>query len=167
MALETGDVENRLATIERGLSELSQLPPGAEKPARALFESLLDLYGLTLTTLAAALTRTTEGVAAFDQLADTEPVRAVLLLHGLHPVPTEKRARRAVDRMRPEILSHGCHLGPVEISAGVLRVWLHGRDAPVMSTILRNAILDAAPDLGDTIIEVSAADDPAGERLSA
>ena len=91
----------------------------------------------------------------------------MLLLHGLHPIAVEKRARRAVDRIRPEILARGCHLGPVEITSGVLRVCLYGKDAPAVATMLRNGIFDAAPDLKDVLIELTGADDVAAQRMSA
>lgn len=138
-----------------------------EKPARALFESLLNLHGLAFSGLAAALTRTTDGAAEFERLADTEPLRAILLLHGLHPIAAEKRARRAVDRMRPEILSRGCHLGPVEIMAGVLRVRLHGSDAHVLRPLLQNAIFDSAPDISDVLIEISGVEEAEPQRINA
>lgn len=149
-----------LSAIDQAVSELSRLPPSAAQVVRPVLDSIIALHGQALAWLIAGITRTADGAAELEKLAEQEPLRAVLLLHGLHPVPVEKRARRAIDRVRPDILVQGCHLGPAEITSGVLRVRLHGEKAREVRNVLEQAVLDSAPDLADLYIDIVGANGP-------
>jgi hypothetical protein len=87
-------------------------------------------------------------------LCDDPLVVSLLLLHGLHPVPTEERVTHAIDRLRRAI---GPGAGTIEVSApdaaGSLKVRLSGdwRASPIppsgIEAALRRAIEEAAPEL--------------------
>lgn len=149
-----------LSAIDQAAAELSRLSPAATQVVRPVLDSIIALHGRALATLIAGMTRTADDAAEFEKLAEREPLRAILLLHGLHPVPVEKRARRAIERIRPDILVQGCHLGPAEITSGILRVRLHGEKAGEARSVLEQAILDSAPDLADIWIDIAGANGP-------
>jgi hypothetical protein len=95
---------------------------GARDAARELLELVLDLHGLALVRAMAIVTSAGGGKELAERLARDEQVRAVLLLHGLHPEPFEERVRKAVECLRPELESLGCRMRLVEVRAAT--AWL-------------------------------------------
>ncbi len=132
--------------------------PVAREPARELIELLLDLHTLALTRITAALAD--RDPALLDGLAADERVRAVLLLHGLHPDALEKRVCASLERLRPGLAARGWRAEVVHVSATAARVRAEqiGSNArPSEAIVLRReieaAIVEAAPDLEELAID--------------
>jgi len=85
-------------------------------------------------------------------------VSAVLLLHDLHPLGLEERARAAVERARSHLAVEGCTVELLSVEGGIVRVRLdrslgHHATAEEVRTALRDAVLGEAPDVAEVRIE--------------
>ncbi len=155
------DLDQALVRLEELIETLNANPDPAREMARELLSLVLDLHGIGLARLMAIVSNTEGGAAIMARLVENEQVRAMLLLHGLHPDGLETRVRRAVDRLRPHLGVHGLHLSVVEIARGTVRLRI-GRSAsgsiqpPVMLTLpaeIENAVAEAAPDAEAILID--------------
>lgn len=154
-------VEESVRRIEELIGALDALPdPASREPARALLEVVLNLHALALARITSTIAASAHGPALLKHLSDDEPVRAVLLLHGLHPETVEERVGKAVEELRPRLAAHGLGAKLVLSSASLARVrvrWINDGPARHDPAMLRQeieaAIIEAAPDLETLQIE--------------
>ena len=64
------------------MARLIRLPP--RRPVKPV-SLVLDLHGIGLARLLAVIARSDEGETLVARLIDDDHIRAMLLLHGLHP----------------------------------------------------------------------------------
>jgi Fe-S cluster biogenesis protein NfuA len=156
-------------TLREGLRRLEELivsldsypDPAASEPARELVSLVLDLHGIGLAALMAIVAKADRDGAILAQLVENEKVRAMLLLHGLHPDDLETRVRRAVERLRPHLGVHGLRLEVAGIDKGTVRLSLWGdggavADGPLLWSLpgeIEAAIVETAPDVEEVVIE--------------
>lgn len=158
------ELERRVQRVDALVRELEALPDErARRTAVEAFRALLDLHG-------EALGRVLElaGGGAADALAADPVVGALLMLHGLHPVPLEQRVQRALDGVRPYLGSHGGGVEVLGVHDGVVRLRLEGtcHGCPSSTATLRSAIeraiLEGAPDVAGIEVEGVVEPPPAG-----
>jgi Fe-S cluster biogenesis protein NfuA/nitrite reductase/ring-hydroxylating ferredoxin subunit len=147
------DARERVARIEVLLEEVETLAdPAARATATELVQALLELYGEGLARVVAQVAAGDDGELA-EALADDELVAHLLLLHGLHPVPLERRVREALEGVSPYLESHGGGVELLGVEEGVVRLALQGScsGCPSSTATLKLAIEDAihkaAPDV--------------------
>jgi hypothetical protein len=155
-------LEQALVRLEQLIEALNTSPgaPGRE-PARELVSLVLDLHGIGLARLMAIVSNTEGGAAIVARFLKDEQVRALLLLHGLHPDGLETRVRQAVDRLRPHLGVLGLRLFVVEVTKGAVRLRVERSstgaiDALALLTLpaeIENAVAEAAPDAEAVSIE--------------
>ncbi len=153
------EADEALRRIEALIETLETLPdPAARRPARELLEVVLDLHGLALVRVASIIAGEPGGDALLSRLAEDAHVRAVLLLHGLHPDAIEVRVRHAVAELVRELAGKGVRLRVVAVSPTSARLAVQRDpgavklDAPLRQRI-EAAIVDAAPELEELIID--------------
>ncbi|WP_086847599.1 NifU family protein [Amycolatopsis kentuckyensis] len=121
------------------------------RPAEEIVRQLTDLYGEGLARIVGTLREhDPESVGA---IAADDVVAGLLALHDLHPLDTQARVRRALDRIRPQVGTVG-YLGTDD---GVVRLSLgasRGCSSAARATV-ETAVRDAAPEL--TGVEIVAA----------
>jgi Fe-S cluster biogenesis protein NfuA len=161
-SLDKQGLHQSLRRLEELIGVLEAQPEAAaSESARELISLILNLHGLGLAKLMAILTKAEGGATTIAQLIEDDQVRAMLLLHGLHPDDLETRVHRAVDRLRPHLGVHGLRLEILEIARGVvqLRLKVTGGAAVKASTLwtlpgeIEDAIVEAAPDVDRVVIE--------------
>ena len=142
-----------VARVESLLDELETVADGpARDTATALVQALLDLYGEGLARIVDRVAERDDGTLA-EALGGDELVAPLLMLHGLHPVPLDRRVHEALAEVRPYLESHGGGVELVGIDAGVVRLQLQGScsGCPSSALTLRHgieeAIYRAAPDV--------------------
>jgi hypothetical protein len=148
-------VEDLIAALDGSCDAASR------EPARRLIELVLDLHGLALARLMSAVSTAAGGDAIVERLIEDEHVRAVLLLHGLHPDNFATRLHSAVERLRPHLGVQGVTLRVSQVDGRKVRLRLDvddgvkGRFALLWSLRreVEDAILDAAPDLESLMVE--------------
>ena len=155
------DVRKAARRLGELIEALDKHPdPAASGPARELVALVLDLHALGLARLMAVLGRADGREAIIARLLEDEHVRALLLLHGLHPEDMETRVRRCAERLRPHLGVHGLRLEVIDVAGGTVRVRVHGADAGIRAPLLwtlpgeiEDAIVEAAPDAERIVVE--------------
>lgn len=167
MVADTGarrDLDRRVRRADALVRELEALPDeGARRSAVEAFRALLDLHGEALERLVELV-----GPDVAARLAADPAVGGLLLLHGLHPVPFERRVQAALDGVRPYLGSHGGGVQVVEARDGVVRLRLEGTchgcpsSTATLEHAIERAILDGVPDVATIHVEGVAEAPPAG-----
>ncbi|MFJ8467234.1 NifU family protein [Streptomyces swartbergensis] len=141
------DVEARLARLDEVLEGLEPLPGAATEAVRLLTE----VYG---EALARVLDEADQQLA--ERLADDELLGHLLVLHDIHPEPPERRAARAVERLRPAVRERGGDVEWAGVEGQVGRVRLKtgggcgsgcGGGGSDVTDAVREAVLAVAPEL--------------------
>lgn len=148
--------------IQRLTAELERQPdPALRRLAEDLAASVLELHGEGLERLLATLDDD-----ARERLAEDGVVSSLLMIHGLHPVPVEKRVLRALDQVRPYMESHGGNVELLGVEDGVVRLRLVGScdgcaaSASTLELAVEKAIQEEAPDVLGMFVEGAAAAAP-------
>jgi hypothetical protein len=155
---DSSALEGSLLRVEALIAALDRMPdPAAREPARDLLDLVLELHTLGLARIIAMVAEAPGGVALLDRMAEDPQIRAILLLHGLHPQEAETRIRAALDRLRPDWALRGIGVRLRQVTGGIARVLATASgNGPVDRAALRSeieaAIVEAAPDLDDIVI---------------
>jgi hypothetical protein len=157
---EVPDLTEVGSRIEELLQELlSAADPAVSHRAEELVRLLMELYGGALERVVGMVGEQGEvGRALLTRLTSDELLTSLLVLHDLHPVPTEERVQIVLDRLGPELgLGTGAELLGVDDS-GVARIRPGpGCDGSPLSGAARLAlergIDEAAPEVGGIAVE--------------
>ncbi|WP_181803716.1 NifU family protein [Streptomyces shenzhenensis] len=146
-------VEARLARLDALLESLESVPGPAGGSAVEAVRLLTEVYG---EALARVLDHADPQVVR--HLADDELLDHLMVLHDIHPDPPERRAARAVERLRPAVRERGGDVEWAGVEDEVGRVRLDtgdgcgsgcGGGTREMTDAVREAVLAAAPELAD------------------
>ncbi|MFI6810112.1 NifU family protein [Streptomyces luteogriseus] len=146
------DVEARLARLDQALDSLESVPGPTTRTATEAVALLTEVYG---EALARVMDRADERLA--ERLAEDELLGHLLVLHDIHPEPAERRAARAVERLRPAVQERGGDVEWAGVEGQVARVRLTtggggcgsgcGGGGDEVTDAVRAAVLAAAPEL--------------------
>ncbi|MFF6981846.1 NifU family protein [Streptomyces sp. NPDC008343] len=157
------DVEARLARLDELLAGLESAPGPTTRSATEAVGLLTEIYGEAL----ARVMDHADGQLA-ERLADDELLGHLLVLHDVHPEPAERRAARAVERLRPAVQERGGDVEWAGVEGQVARVRMTsgggcgsgcGAGAMDVTDAVREAVLAVAPEL--TAVEPLTAAAPA------
>ncbi|MGW1608382.1 NifU family protein [Streptomyces sp. NPDC002285] len=157
------DVEARLARLDELLAGLESAPGPTTRSATEAVGLLTEVYGEAL----ARVMDHADGQLA-ERLADDELLGHLLVLHDVHPEPAERRAARAVERLRPAVQERGGDVEWAGVEGQVARVRMKagggcgsgcGAGALDVTDAVREAVLAVAPEL--TAVEPLTAAAPA------
>jgi Fe-S cluster biogenesis protein NfuA len=145
--------------VERLLGEIeSSAGPPTWARVEELVRALLELQREGLARVLELVSVGGEGSATLSALADDELVSSLLLLHGLHPLPTAERVRRALVELRPHLESHAAEVELLDVgSDGATRLRVSGISGCAGSAIehaVRRAVQEAAPEVTRLDIEL-------------
>jgi hypothetical protein len=175
-----GEERELLGTGERVAQLLEEVRATAGPPTwqrvEELVQRLLQLYGAGLERVlrhAAALEREPGALAA--RLEGDALASSLLLLHGLHPAPTDARVERALVGARARLGLAGLELvaveadGTVRVRATATATATPTATATATATALARAIertvVEAAPEVTRVVVEGLPAAPPAREPL--
>ncbi|MFE5813737.1 NifU family protein [Streptomyces sp. NPDC056479] len=145
------EVEARLARLDELLAGLESAPGPTTRSATEAVRLLTEVYG---EALARVLDHADGQLAA--HLTGDELLGHLLVLHDIHPEPTELRAARAVERLRPAVRERGGDVewAGVEGDVALVRVTSGGGCASgcgsaggEVTAAIREAVLAVAPEL--------------------
>jgi Fe-S cluster biogenesis protein NfuA len=148
--------EELLCRLNELLEQLERVPGPAGRLAMDAVTALSELYGTALARVMALVDGEPRipGVLAEDEL-----LRHLLVLHGIHPLPTADRVARALDSLR----SHGGALVLDSIDGGVARIVMPagcaggcGPEPDVLREAIASCVLSAAPELSDVEVRQEA-----------
>jgi hypothetical protein len=158
---QDADFEQRFARVEGLLAELSHSQdPLVERATREILATVLELHRRGLERVLEIAARDS---SAREALAVDPRVSAMLLLHGLHPIPLAERISRTLGTLRDRYRSK---LDSVDFEAlGEAQVVV--RVVPAASACqstratlkkdLEDALIAAAPDVQSLLVEFSEA----------
>ena len=145
----------RIAQLESQLAQLEASPQSALRElALEALTGVLQLYG---DGLARILELAPQAAASLSQ---DELVGALLLLHGLHPIPLHERVESALASVRPYLATHGGDVDLIRVSDGIAHVRLQGTcngcpsSEATLKSAIEKAIFQAAPEV--TTVEAEA-----------
>ncbi|HET7623692.1 MAG TPA: NifU family protein [Verrucomicrobiae bacterium] len=146
--------------IQELIGQIEAMPnPAARALLQECVQSLLSLYGEGLGRALEIVRNDFAGKTILDQFAEDEILRALLLVHGLHPVSLDGRLRGALEKVRPYMKSHGGNVELISLENDFARLRLEGacKSCPASSVTLelavRHAIEEACPDLAGFEVE--------------
>lgn len=148
--LDDTAVQERLARLDELLGQVEQIPGRAGELALDAVSALAAVYGEALARVTAYASGAPGAVEAIvgDELLDH-----LLVLHGIHPDPVERRVARVIDELRPAVQQRGGDVGLVGIAQGVATVRLStsgcGSSSAGVEEAVREAVLAVAPELSE------------------
>ncbi len=123
-------------------------------------EVVLSFYGHGILRILNALKiKETEGKKAKQALLADPGISALLLIHGLHPVPLAERLQQALDKVRPYMESHGGNVELVSLEDDHATLHLRGHcetcpsSTVTLELAVRAALEEACPDLAGFDVE--------------
>ena len=130
-------------------------------PDRAARAAAIELVQAVMSLHATALERIVEIAGAsspetLQAMARDDIVSRVLVLHGLHPDDFGTRLGRALDALERHFDSRGAHLEVLETGTERVRVRFTAKRpgaGPAARELIEDAIYEAAPEVGDLVIE--------------
>lgn len=141
-----GTVAGLLSRLDETLERLERTPGATAGTALEAVTMLTEVYGEALSRMMAHV----PGDAA-PALVEDDLVGHLLVLHGLHPEPVERRVARTLERLRPDLKRRGLDAELVGVEGGAARVALAGKaggcGAGAAEEAVREAVLAAAPEL--------------------
>jgi hypothetical protein len=158
---EDASFEQRFSRVEGLLAELAHASdPLLERATREVLATVLELHrrGLDrMLEIAARASDTREALAADPR------VSAMLLLHGLHPIPLSERVSRTLGTLRERYRSKVEQIDFEENAGNALLVRVVPTSSACQSTRetlkkdLEAALIAAAPDVASLVIELQEA----------
>jgi hypothetical protein len=137
--------------IEELVQKVNALPdPESRNVALELVLAIMDLHASGLERALDIIWAREDGQRAIDALGQDPAVSTLLILHDLHPLDLETRARKALER--PEFAAANAKV--ISVVDGVVRVQTDAR--PQLRQTLEAALTDAAPDAAQVVIEETA-----------
>jgi Fe-S cluster biogenesis protein NfuA len=148
----------RLESLIQGIEHFQDAEARAH--TKEIVQALLDMHGVGLGKVLEHVADAGEvGLTIIDGLARDELVSSLLLLYGLHPLDIETRVRQALDKVGPQLRSHGGSVELLSITEGVVRLRMLGScdDCPSSAITLKSSIEEAiyekAPDVIAIVVE--------------
>jgi Fe-S cluster biogenesis protein NfuA/nitrite reductase/ring-hydroxylating ferredoxin subunit len=128
--------------------------------ADELVRQLVSLYGDGLAQIVGLLHAEGQpGEQLLARLAGDPLVESLLLVHDLHPLDTDARIQRALDRVRPYLGSHAGGVEYLGVRDGVARLRLEGSchgcpsSTATVQLAIEGAVLEAAPEVSEVVVE--------------
>jgi hypothetical protein len=145
-------LEQLLAALEEGRDRQ------ARECARELLQLVLDLHGAGFGRMQAIIDQATDGPALTERMIAEPHVRALLLLHGLHPHGVERRLRDALERMDRPWNERGFRVELLRADSGSahVRLYKNGSVEPAerLQREIESILIDAAPDIDELVIDL-------------
>jgi Fe-S cluster biogenesis protein NfuA len=146
--LDNDTVRERLAALDEQLGRLETTPGPIGQLALTAVSGLAEIYGQAL-----ARALDLADPALVERMLTDELITHLLVLHGLHPEPVEKRVARVIEGLQAALSTRGgeIELAGIDHAVATVRVSLHGcgSSAAGIERAVRDAVLTAAPELAD------------------
>jgi Fe-S cluster biogenesis protein NfuA/nitrite reductase/ring-hydroxylating ferredoxin subunit len=167
------DINREGKRIKELIDRIENLPDAeARGLLRECLQSVLALHGNGLAHMLDLVRNAgAAGGEVTEALFKDKLVNGLLLIHGLHPVPLEKRLEQALEKVRPYAKSHGGNVELVRLENDVAVLRLEGTckscpsSAVTMELAVRQAIEEACPDLLGFEVEGNLAASPRPEHV--
>ncbi len=153
------DAEELLGQLSSLVEELEQYPdPEASEKALDLVQIILKLHGEALRRILATFESLSMKSDIYARMLGDDVIRAILTVHDLLPEELDRRVAKAIEELRPFLISQGCDVKLLGVDDGraLLRLIRSGKGAPPVAALKLEIekVLDvAAPELRGIEIE--------------
>ena len=146
--LDDTAVRDRLTRLDALLAQVEAIPGPSGELALDAVSALAEVYGEALARAVACANDAPDVLAA---LTGDELLGHLLVLHGVHPDPVERRVTHALDELRPALQERGGDVELAGIDQGVatVRLSVKGCSSTGVEDAVREAVLAVAPELSD------------------
>jgi nitrite reductase/ring-hydroxylating ferredoxin subunit/Fe-S cluster biogenesis protein NfuA len=157
--VEEQDAEELLGQLSSLVEELEQYPDTeVREKALDLVQLILKLHGEVLRRMLATFESLPLKSDIYARMLGDEVIRAILTIHDLLPEELEARVAKAIEELRPFLISQGCDVKLLNVDNGraQIRLMRSGKGAPPIAALKLEIekVLDvAAPDLSGIDIE--------------
>jgi hypothetical protein len=155
--MNNGEFQALTQKVDELVQQVTALPESeARTAALELLQSVMDLHGAGMSRIVELLSDTGDaGRSSLDKLGADPMVCGLLVLYGIHPLPTEGRVRRAIENLAPQLKKAGATAEFLDLSDGVLRVKIEAQPSSgeKLRSTLEQAILASAPELVHIVLE--------------
>ncbi len=147
------DAEELLEQLSALVGELEQHPDTeVREKALDLVQIILKLHGEALRRMLTTFESLPMKSEIYSRMLGDDVIRAILTIHDLLPEELETRVAKAVEELRPFLISQGCDVNLLGVDKGHarLRLMRSGKGAPPVAALKLEIekVLDvAAPDL--------------------
>jgi len=151
--VEEQDAEELLGQLSALVGELEQYPDTeVREKALDLVQIIVKLHGEALRRILATFESLPLKSDIYARMLGDEVIRAILTVHDLLPEELERRVAKAIEELRPFLISQGCDVKFLGVDGGraQLRLMRSGKGAPPVAALKLEIekVLDvAAPDL--------------------
>jgi Fe-S cluster biogenesis protein NfuA len=147
--------------VEQAVQRVSSISDeDARTKALELLQSMMDLHGAAMARVVEVLSDGGDaGRNSLAKLGGDPLICGLLVLYGIHPVALADRVTRAIEKVRPQVQKQGGSVELVEVEEAVVRVKLQtsgqgcGSSPDALKSAVEQAILEAAPEVVDLVIE--------------
>ena len=146
--LDDAAVRERLTRLDELLAQVEAIPGPSGELALDAVSALAEVYG---EALARAVAHANDAPDVLAALTGDELLGHLLVLHGVHPDPVERRVTHALDELRPALQERGGDVELAGIDQGVatVRLSIKGCSSVGVEDAVREAVLAVAPELSD------------------
>ena len=147
------DAEELLGQLSALVEELEQHPDTeVREKALDLVQIILKLHGEALRRILTTFESLPMKSEIYSRMLGDEVIHAILTIHDLLPEELAKRVEKAIEELRPFLISQGCDVKLLGVDNGraLLRLMRSGKGAPPVAALKLEIekVLDvAAPDL--------------------
>jgi hypothetical protein len=161
---------DRIERIETLVAEVERTAdPALRAAAKELVQAVMDLHGVGIERMLEIVSSTGDaGAGIIHALASDDLVSSLLILYDLHPEDFATRVNRGVEKAARLLARRGAglHLLAVRDAAVHLQIEMSGHTCGSTTTeiqsIVRGALLEAAPDATDVLIDLPEEEQTAG-----
>jgi hypothetical protein len=157
--MNNGEFQALTQKVDELVQRVTALPETeARTAALELLQSVMDLHGAGMSRIVELLSETGDaGRSSLDKIGADPMVGGLLVLYGIHPVPTEDRVRRAIEGLAPELKKQGVIATFLGFADDLVRLKVDTKaqlsSPEKLRTTIEQAILSAAPEISDIVIE--------------
>ena len=159
--MNTNEFQARTEEIDRLVQRVSALEDaGARAAALELLQSSMDLHGAALSRIVGLLSESGEvGHKSMEKLGSDALICGLLVLYGIHPLTLEERVHRALEKLGPQLRKQNASVELIDVEESVVRLRIHGfghgcgSSSDAIKSLAQQAILEAAPELIEVVVE--------------
>lgn len=168
-ALGNSEFQSYAGRVERMVERVSSIADAdARSSALDLLQSVMDLHGAAVARIVELLRETEAGRTSLARLGADPLICGLLVLYGVHPVPLEERVSRAVSSVAPQLRKHSGIAELIAVSDTKVQVKIQstghgcGSSIDMLKDTVEQAILEAAPEVEEVLVEGAAAHSSTG-----
>lgn len=159
--MNNSDFQARAEEIDRLVQHVSSLQDQeARTAALDLLRASMDFHGAALSRVVEVLSQGGEsGRSLLSKLGADPLICGLLVLYGIHPVSLKERVAGALEKIAPQLRKQNAVAELLGMEEGMARIRIKssghgcGSSTDALRLVVEQAVLGAAPELAEIIVE--------------